>query len=386
MNTIGRYEITKPLTNENAGFSQWGFGTYDGKKYFIKEFMKPTYPTETKELGEKIVARKKEECEKFIQKKLDVFRKINRASDGNFLKITEFFRNGGKFCIATEALDGIPLESIPRSQRGYILLTFAHSLAKIHNAGLVHGDLKLSNLIFGARGTNFPITHIIDVDGCFQIDDPPVKEDDLVCDQLYMAPEVFRWMCEDEKKTRLTEKIDVFSAGLLIYKILTDELPGISADCKYPYQAVSGGSELDLYRIKDPGIRGVVAQMLAEKPEERPDMGTVFTILRKSILGLGVDEDLSPAKSKSSEERVTAEAFENDVLGKKATSKAPHGSAGEAAKGTGGTGTRGSGLRGDLLRKTAGSTGAGRTPADGRSTRSAGTGRRLEDYFHLPED
>lgn len=428
MDEIGRYRMEGPLTNENAGFSQWGFGTCEGKRYFIKQFMSPTYPAQTEELGEKIAARKKAECLKYIRKKCRLFSMINQASDGNFLRIHEFFRMGGKFCIAAEALDGTPLEGISRSGRAYLLLTFTHSLAGIHHAGLVHGDIKLSNLIFTVDGTSFPVTKIIDVDGCFLTDDPPVKEDDLVCDQLYMAPEVFKWMCGQE--IRLTEKIDVFSAGLIIYQILTDKLPGVSEDCRYPYTAVLNGKELDLYRIRDPAIRGLVAQMLSEDPERRPDMGTVFAVLRKNILGLGVQEDLRPAGMVSAELQrktegaATGYASEGNVPKERSTPPGDAAGAGASsgnasgveispeltseagvspgdkaeadapddrfAGGSSAGSTSSVRLRGDLYRRFSVSTAIGKGPAagspKGRSTREPGADEEAVSYFHVPED
>ena len=35
---INGYRITHDLTNDNSGFSKWGFGDKGGVSYFIKEF------------------------------------------------------------------------------------------------------------------------------------------------------------------------------------------------------------------------------------------------------------------------------------------------------------------------------------------------------------
>ena len=34
---INGYTLTTELQNANSGFSKWGFGTKNGKEYFIKE-------------------------------------------------------------------------------------------------------------------------------------------------------------------------------------------------------------------------------------------------------------------------------------------------------------------------------------------------------------
>lgn len=41
---INNYYFEKPLTSDNSGFSKWGIGIRAGKKYFVKEFLSPTYP------------------------------------------------------------------------------------------------------------------------------------------------------------------------------------------------------------------------------------------------------------------------------------------------------------------------------------------------------
>lgn len=44
---INGYRITHDLTNDNSGFSKWGFGDKGGVSYFIKEFLSPVYPLDS---------------------------------------------------------------------------------------------------------------------------------------------------------------------------------------------------------------------------------------------------------------------------------------------------------------------------------------------------
>ena len=59
MNVKNGYSIIGELSNQNAGFCQWGFCKKDGREYFIKEFKNPVYPTDNKELSPKAIERKR---------------------------------------------------------------------------------------------------------------------------------------------------------------------------------------------------------------------------------------------------------------------------------------------------------------------------------------
>ena len=94
---IGGYEVKEPLSNKNAGFSKWGFGEKDGKTWFLKEFLSPVYPVNRGEMTEKSMQRKLTQCHEYEIDKIRLFSQLGRASDGNLLRIHEFFRYGSKF-------------------------------------------------------------------------------------------------------------------------------------------------------------------------------------------------------------------------------------------------------------------------------------------------
>ena len=45
---INGYELLEPLKNKNAGFSRWTFAKKDGTEWFLKEFLDPVFPTDSK--------------------------------------------------------------------------------------------------------------------------------------------------------------------------------------------------------------------------------------------------------------------------------------------------------------------------------------------------
>ena len=84
---IGNYQLITELTNKNSGFGKWGFAVYEGKKYFIKQFLSPVYPDECMDLPADIRNKRIQECKDFFDKKNRLYEAIARAYNGNFIKI-----------------------------------------------------------------------------------------------------------------------------------------------------------------------------------------------------------------------------------------------------------------------------------------------------------
>ena len=254
----------------------WGFGTREGKTYFLKEYLSPVFPPET--LSQKIKNRRERQCLRFQQDKIDLFTKLNFSSDGNLLKIHEFFRFESKYYIAAEAIHALsidPFRDTTDEQKQLIMLTLAHAMKMFHSVGLVHGDVKPDNLLYRLSEGGNPIPILIDVDNCFYKGKPPKNGDEVQADQMYMAPETFRFIRGED--VNLSEKIDVFALGIIFYEILTGTLPGMDTEkYTYPFAAVMDGQELDVRAAGDPRLANVIGRMLALRPEDRAGMEDVY--------------------------------------------------------------------------------------------------------------
>jgi serine/threonine protein kinase len=163
---LGEYVLENPLRSENSGFSEWGFGRKDGQTYFIKKFLSPVYPPENGRLGARIVEKKKAMCEQYESEKKALFWKINEVSDGNLLRIHEFFRYGTHYYIATEKVEAMDFTeevlSLSLDEKIVLMKVLCHALSSLHKAGLIHGDIKLNNVLFD-RETGRPLC-VIDLD------------------------------------------------------------------------------------------------------------------------------------------------------------------------------------------------------------------------------
>ena len=180
--SMNHYELLEPFHNKNAGFSKWTYAVRKNKNYFLKEFLDPVYPTEAS-LSDKVRKDRILDCEEFEQKRKKLYEAINAASDGNLVRIFEFFRFDNHYYISTEKIIGqtIPvkmMDRIPFHKRLFLCKSIAHSVLGIHRSKIVHADLKDNNIIIKQTKTGNLVGKIIDFDAGFFEDDPPSFEDE----------------------------------------------------------------------------------------------------------------------------------------------------------------------------------------------------------------
>ncbi len=142
-----------------------------------------------------------------------------------------------------------------------IALEVAQGLAHAHGRGVVHRDLKPSNVFLCDDGSvrllDFGLAHAF---GRRRLDGGTPD---------FMAPEQWRGAPEDERT-------DVFALGVLLYRLLSGELPfpddgGKSAASSRP------APRLEVPDL--PGLGGVLAQMLEKDPVDRPRDAAAVTAL-----------------------------------------------------------------------------------------------------------
>ena len=148
---INGYELLEPLKNKNAGFSRWTFAKKDGTEWFLKEFLDPVFPTDSK-IGATQLFVRRQACRDFEKKRIDLYTAVNSSSDGNIIRVQDFFRYGSRYYITMERVPGEPI-SIPRLMhlpmgvRMQLCRVIAHSVACLHEKRIVHSDIKDRNII-----------------------------------------------------------------------------------------------------------------------------------------------------------------------------------------------------------------------------------------------
>lgn len=285
---IGGYRLLEPLTNKNAGFSKWGYARRGGRVYFIKELLNPVYPPEDSPHSEAMRKSIIRDCENYEKNQKTLYETLNAASDGNVVRVEDFFRFKSRYYIVTQKItgEGLDLKTVaasPMPQRLQVCTVLCHSMMRLHQVGIVHGDIKPKNILFSRTGMGKLTAKIIDVDTCFFADNPP---DETTGDQVYFAPERLLVALEMEEPSALDCKIDVFSLGLVLHQLLTGNFPSFDRE-EYGYacESVLDGSPLELDSSLPRELRELLQKMLEKDPQARCTMEEAFLVLRKALTG-----------------------------------------------------------------------------------------------------
>ena len=284
---INGYTLLGPLTNANAGYGRWGFAKKGGTEYFIKEFLNPIYPTKESPYPPDMQEKIKEGCLQYQKSKQRLYKAVNETSDGNLVRIEEFFRWGSKYYIATRrakaTMDPSMVAQQPMEDRLRVCCVLCHALMQMHEVGIVHADVKADNIIIGKNSKGGITAKLIDVDCSFFEDTPPEDGDDLGGDQNYFSPEGFLFKYLGPEEVDLSCKMDVYAMGILMHQLLTGALPDFGGDYNYAFEASLDDRPIRISNALPDSIRGTIAQMLRKEPEDRLTMKQVFFRMRHAL-------------------------------------------------------------------------------------------------------
>ncbi len=273
---------------ENSGFSKWAFAEKNGKNYFIKQLLEPIYPMDKSVMSESMLRAKEQQCLDFEAHFANFYNTINRASHGNLVRIEEFFRCDSHYYVAMERVPAakLSLEQIARMDtlHKYVLLrSVAYAFKCMHDAKLVHFDVKPTNIMVQETESGHFSVKIIDFDGGFFVGEPP-KGDDIGGDPAYLAPETFLALIGEE--AQLTEKSDIFSLGLVMHQLFTGHMPYFDkSEYDYIYEmALDQGCIQPAFGIPD-DFSDILKRMMDADPEKRPSADELLNFFTQKVYG-----------------------------------------------------------------------------------------------------
>lgn len=205
-------------------------------------------------------------------------RAAGALSHSNIVTIFDVGEAQGAAYIAMELVDGQPLDVVLRNQGRMpyervlaIGEQLASALAYAHRAGVVHRDVKPSNILLSADGK---VAQLLDF-GVAHVGDPDLASvnhklaqtqlGQLIGTPRYMSPEQALGLPVDHRS-------DLFSLGVVLYEMITGKVafPGnalatlaiqIAQENVEPIDRTAGDCP--------PGFRFIIDKLLAKKPEQR---------------------------------------------------------------------------------------------------------------------
>jgi serine/threonine protein kinase len=261
LSKLGKYEIRRELGRGSMGVVYEGFDPFIERRVAIKTMqMSRLDKSEVPEIS----SRFRREA-----------RAAGRLNHPNIVSIYEYGEEGDIAYIAMEYIVGTELkEHFDRSERfrigesANIMLQLLEALEYSHNHGVVHRDVKPSNILITQDGR----IKIADF-GIAKIDSSELTQVGTVLGTpSYMSPEQFMGETADRRS-------DLYSAGVILYQLLTGERPFTGASMavimhKILNQAPVPPSALNAGVSK--ALDEVVKKAMSKRPEDRFQTAAAF--------------------------------------------------------------------------------------------------------------
>ncbi|CAM0878159.1 unnamed protein product [Alopecurus aequalis] len=195
---------------------------------------------------------------------------VKDGPGGTLATLTEFMVNGSLRHVL-QRKDKCP----DLRKRLIIAMDAAFGMEYLHSKNIVHFDLKCDNLLVNLRDHSRPICKV----GDFGLS--KIKRNTLVSGGVrgtlpWMAPELL-----NGSSSKVSEKVDVFSFGIVMWEILTGEEPYANMH----YGAIIGGIVNNTLRPPvpancDPEWRRLMEQCWSPDPSQRPAFTEIAGRLR----------------------------------------------------------------------------------------------------------
>lgn len=217
-------------------------------------------------------------------------RAVAKLNHPNIAAVHDAGQHDGAAFIVMELVNGKSLhEARPESFEAIVSLALqiCDALANVHSHGIVHRDLKPENVLVETDGT----CKLVDFGIARSMTSRLTAAGEIIGTAFYLAPEL-------ALKQEIDGRTDLYALGVILYELVTGELPFQHAD---PLQVISQHLHTSAIapRLKNPQVppmlEALILQLMSKNRDHRP--GTAEEVLYRLRL-----EDILQIELKADQE------------------------------------------------------------------------------------
>ena len=222
--------------------------------------------------------------ETFVQRFLREAKAIGRLSHSNIVTVFDAGQDQGTIYIAMEFVEGEPLHKImelkkfPLERIIRIGIQVAETLDYAHRKGIVHRDVKPSNIIVQFSGeikiTDFGIAHIEDPSASLR-----TQAGEILGTPAYMSPEQVMGRSIDGRS-------DLFSLGIILYEMVSGKRPFVGDTLTAIFHAITHYHPPEPAKINvaiPQGLSKIIMRCLSKTPEKRYESGRALAEAMRTV-------------------------------------------------------------------------------------------------------
>ena len=264
----GRYQIVKELGKGSMGVV---YQAYD--------------PQIDRSVAIKVLRQDRLTSEAFIQRFLREAKAIGRLSHPNIVTVYDVGEDQGTIYIAMEFLEGEPLHKIMEGKRFglqeilHLGIQAAETLDYAHRKGIIHRDVKPSNIILQSSGqikiTDFGIAHIEDTSASVQ-----TQSGEILGTPAYMSPEQVMGQPIDGRS-------DLFSLGIILYELSSGKRPFGGENLTAIFHSITQTNPPEPAKINPDipqNLSQIILKCLRKTPDKRFETGKTLAAALESCL------------------------------------------------------------------------------------------------------